>query len=172
MQAELTVEQLAVAIARTPRRVRQLTEAGVFTRVPSKHPKRAGDLVYAVPDCLQQWIRYQLEKLSPKASGGSEDRKAAADAEFAELRVRKLRAEVIDATGVRSEVRAAFGRVRTRLLATPGEFAPQMLDITHVGDATDRLRALVEVVLPELQAAGSVGALLDDSNDDDESAAA
>lgn len=81
----------------------------------------------------------------------AELRKAIADAEMAELKVRKFKAELVDASIVGTEVARAYARVAARLKSTPGEFAPQILHPLTMPEAVAVLRRLVTTALTALQ---------------------
>lgn len=98
----------------------------------------------------------------------AESRKAIADAELAELKVKKLRGEVVPVRVALQEIEKAYARVRGRFAAVPGEFASRMLHLESMPEATLKLRDLVATVLVELQQAGGAGD--DDDDADDEGA--
>lgn len=82
----------------------------------------------------------------------AELRKAIADAELSELKAAKLRGDVVAVQAAAKEIRDAFTRVRSRLLSTPGEYAPQILHLEELPKAVLMLRNLIDTVLAELQA--------------------
>jgi phage terminase Nu1 subunit (DNA packaging protein) len=94
----------------------------------------------------------------------AELRKAKADAELAEVRLARLRGELITVESAASEIERAFSRVRARFLSVPGEYGPQMLRLERLPDAIHKLRDLVGHVLSELQSG------LGEDDDDDEPA--
>jgi phage terminase Nu1 subunit (DNA packaging protein) len=88
---------------------------------------------------------------APKDLADAEKRRAIADAEFAELRVMKIRGETVAAGDAAKEVAKAFARVRARFVATPGEFGPRFVNVESLPLAIAQLRDLVSTVLTELQ---------------------
>lgn len=94
----------------------------------------------------------------PPPSGllDAEKRKAIADAEYAELRVQKIRREVVPVADQIREMERAYARVRGRLLAVPGEHASRFLNLDSVPKSVVQLREMVANVLSELQQAGQL----------------
>lgn len=88
---------------------------------------------------------------APKDLADAEKRRAIADAEFAEIRVQKLRAEVVLAEDAIREIQESYARVRARFVAVPGEYAPRFLNLTSIPQAVAQLRDLTSTVLSELQ---------------------
>jgi hypothetical protein len=79
-----------------------------------------------------------------------------------------MRGDVVAVQAAAKEIRDAFGRVRARLLSTPGEYASQFLYIEQLPKAVLKLRELVDTVLAELQAsAGGTDALDEDDDSPD-----
>jgi phage terminase Nu1 subunit (DNA packaging protein) len=128
---------------------------------------------FPVRKCLQ-WQRDRLvadaiADVAPPAPTDiveAERRKAVADAELAELKVARMRGDVVAVQAAAKVIRDAFGRVRARLLATPGEFAPQILYIEELPKAVLKLRDLVDTVMAELQSNAGESDVDDESADD------
>jgi phage terminase Nu1 subunit (DNA packaging protein) len=97
----------------------------------------------------------------------AELRKAVADAELAELRVQKLRGEVIPVEMARKELRLIFTRLRARLISAPGEYAPQILNLGTVADAVLKLREVCSNLIAEMQSAATPAE--DDDADEEDS---
>jgi phage terminase Nu1 subunit (DNA packaging protein) len=127
---------------------------------------------FPVKRCLQ-WQRDRLiadavadmAQPAPTNIIDAESRKAIADAELAELKLARLRGDVVAVQAAAKEVRDAFTRVRARLLSTPGEYGSQILHIDQMPRAVFVLRQLVDTVLAELQA--NAGRTSDDEASDD-----
>jgi phage terminase Nu1 subunit (DNA packaging protein) len=98
---------------------------------------------------------------APKDLADAEKRRAIADAEFAEMRVMKMRGETVLAGDQVKEVAKAFSRVRARFVAVPGEYGPRFLNLSTLPESVAQLRDLVSTVLAELQQLP-----LDDEDDD------
>lgn len=107
---------------------------------------------------LEQRARDSVERERPTADAETmaqaELRKAVADAGVAELKLQRLRGEMVPLEEYRKELRRVLGRVRGRIAAIPGEYAPRILEPLDMPRATVLLRGLVAAVLAELQHAG------------------
>jgi phage terminase Nu1 subunit (DNA packaging protein) len=88
---------------------------------------------------------------APKDLAGAETRRAIADAEFSEMRVQKLRRELVPVAEGAKEIAEAYARVRTRFVAVPGEYGPRFLNLSSLPQSVAQLRDLVSTVLSELQ---------------------
>jgi phage terminase Nu1 subunit (DNA packaging protein) len=122
------------------------------SRVDGKH--RKFPIARCVTWKIDRAVADAIASMAPKAPADladAEKRRAIADAEFAEIRVQKLRGEVVLVEDARKEVEAAFARVRARFVAIPGEYAPRFLNLTSVPQAVSNLRDLTSTVLSELQ---------------------
>ena len=111
----------------------------------------------------EAWDKSQ--KKEPENMADAELRKAIADAEIAELKVMRLRGDVVTLEHYRKELRRVLGRVRARFAAIPGEYAPRILEPMDMARASAVLKELVATVLAELQRIGA-------GDDEEEDAAA
>lgn len=119
---------------------------------------RGTSRTFPVQKC-RQWkedraVADALASFQPPAPDGlaeAERRRAIADAELAELKVAKFKSELVDAGVVGKEIARAFDRVAARLKATPGEFAPQIMQPLTMPEAVAVLRRLVTTSLAGLQ---------------------
>jgi phage terminase Nu1 subunit (DNA packaging protein) len=131
-------------------------------------------VTFPVKRCLQ-WQRDRIvadaiADVAPPVPSNivqAELRKTIADAELAELKVGRMRGDLLAVQVAAKEIRNAFGRVRARLLSTPGEYAPQMLHLEEMPQAVSKLRQLVDTVLAELQATAGGDAIDDDGGGPD-----
>lgn len=113
---------------------------------------------FPVRRCLQ-WnqdriVAEMVASLGPAKPDDEEEaarRRAIAEAELAEIKVAKARAEVVNVQLALREIHDTFARVRSTALAKPGEYAPQILHLEDLGDATRVLRRLIDDLLSELQ---------------------
>jgi phage terminase Nu1 subunit (DNA packaging protein) len=145
-------------------------------RYGDEFPSRVNgrDRTFPVRRCLQwkqdRLVADAIADVAPPAPSNIVDaelRKAVADAELAELKVARMRGDLVAVQVAAKEIRDAFSRVRARLLSTPGEYAPQMLYIEALPKAVVTLRAMVDTVLAELQThAGGDGYDVDDESDE------
>lgn len=101
----------------------------------------------------EAWDKSQ--KNEPESMADAELRKAIADAEIAELKVMRLRGDVVTLETYRKELRRVLTRVRSRFTAIPGEYAPRILEPMDMARASAVLKDLVATVLMELQRAGA-----------------
>lgn len=95
------------------------------------------------------------DKDTPANMLEAELRKAVADAELAELKLARLRGEVVPIEEYGKELRRVLGRVRGRIAAVPGEYAPRILEPLDMPRAVALLRELTTSLLQELQRAGA-----------------
>lgn len=116
---------------------------------------------------LDRMVADAISNFAPPAPStliDAEKRKAIADAELAELKVQKLRGEVVPIAESIKLVERAFTAIRSRLMSVPGEYAPQFLNLDSMPAAVIKLRELSATVIAELPAAV---ALLDDELDEE-----
>lgn len=153
-------------------------EPRTITNYVKRHPdfpSRVSGKTRSFP--VQRCLTWQRDRLAADAAAEAaepppsdlaqaEQRKAMADAELAELKLAKLRGDVVAVQAAAKEIRDAFTRVRARLLSTPGEYASQILHLEELPKAVLVLRALVDTVLAELQA-NAGGPAIDDEDDED-----
>jgi phage terminase Nu1 subunit (DNA packaging protein) len=154
-----------------------------ITNWVKKHPDfaeltrvKGHDRTFPVLKCLQ-WQRDRLvadalADLGPPAPHDMEEaelRKMIADAELAELKVAKFKADLVEASVVGMEVSRAFERVAAQLKSKPGEFAPQILQPLTMPEAVAILRRLVGSALGALQTDFGRDALGDRDDDVSES---
>ena len=152
-------------------------EPRTVTNYVKSHPDfpsrvKGSNRTFPVQRCLA-WQRDRavadaITSVAPPPPDGAHEagvRKAIADAELAEIRLAKLRGELIPVDVASQEVDRAFGRVRARFVAVPGEYGPQLLNLTDLPRAVAVLRALVAQVLTELQVGLGDGDADDDEGD-------
>jgi hypothetical protein len=103
---------------------------------------------------LQRMIADAIASMAPPASlnaAEADSRKAIAEAELAEIKVAKARAEVVLVAKAVKDRRDDYGRIRAALLAKPGEYADQVLRLETVAQAMPVLRGMMDNVIAELQ---------------------
>lgn len=124
--------------------------------------------------CFEWYVRYKQEEALQRAAAkpeitGRADadlRKAIADAEIAELRVQKLRGDVVPTEAYRKELRRVLDRVRGRFVSIPGEYGPRCLNLSEVAASVAVLRDLVASVLAELQSVANAPDLDEDATEE------
>ncbi len=82
-------------------------------------------------------------------------RKLEADTARAELDLRKARGELVQVSTHRSRLQAIVERLRARLTAAPGAWAPQLVGLKTVPEALQRGRQLVNELLDSLSASAA-----------------
>lgn len=161
--AEVTQAELARLIGRTTRQVHNLTERGIFVRVPSAENARR--LVYPMPASLEAWVVYRLKQEAERAGPAdgaqaqaelkdAERRKVLADAALREHRLTRLRGEVVPREDYRLELARVLRNVRGALDAAPARHASRIPGEQPLADKVALLRAIVRDVLEELRGAG------------------
>ena len=91
-------------------------------------------------------------------------RKLEVDTQHAELDLRKARGELVQVSTHRSRLQTIVERLRSRLVAAPGAWAPQLVGLKTVPEALQRGRALVNELLDSL--AASAAELIPDDEED------
>jgi hypothetical protein len=128
---------------------------------------------YQQPDCavaLRQRERKDAEaKARPSNLAESEQRKAAADAEMAEVRLAKLRGELAPRAEFAAAFERLFGAVRQELQALPTRHGPRVVGLTQPAEAVAALREMVADVLAGLSSA--VDAVEEPADEPEEEAA-
>lgn len=158
--AEITQKELARLIGRTTRQVHNLTEQGVFVRVPSA--AKADRLVYPMPASMEAWVAYRLKQEAERGAAAvtdddrrdAERRKAIADAALRELRLARLRGELVPREEYRLELARVLHNVRAVIDAFPARYASRLPGDGPLADRVALLRAIAREVLAELRGAG------------------
>ena len=170
--------ELAERLNLSERQITTLVKSGRLadgTEFPSRVEGR--ERSFPTDRCFEWYLRYKQEEALQRAAGRQEPanmaeaelRKAIADAEIAELKLQRLRGEVVPADAYRRELRRVLTRVRARFTSIPGEYASRILEPLDMARATAVLRDLVATVLAELQSAPSEP--VDDASEAEEGAA-
>jgi hypothetical protein len=148
-----------------------------ITRLVRDHdfPRRVDGRRVTFPSdrCFDWYIQFKQREAIDRAQPAkdstleeAEKRKAIADASIAEIKLATLRRELVSIEDYRRELREVLGRVRARVLAIPGEYAPQLLTVEGMPQAVATLRTIAAAVLTELEAA----AVADDELEEAEAA--
>jgi hypothetical protein len=109
-----------------------------------------------------------LAQPSPKGISDAEERKAIAEAELAEGKVKKMRVETIDVVSALKEIQRNNERIAAAVLSVAGEFTPKILHLETMPAASRVIRELTTTILSELQ---QTGGLVDDEDLASEAAA-
>jgi len=144
----LTQKELAELLGLTSRQIRNLTEEGIL----KTEPLGAREF-YPWPASNHRYIAYKVERSRPAASSKEEHlraRKLAAETEIAELKAAEARRELIPFDLHVARVAQLLDRLRGRLLAVPGYWAPEVVGLKDVKQAVGRLRPLMAELLDSL----------------------
>ena len=103
---------------------------------------------------LRAYEREQAEARAKKPSGlvESEERKAAADAQLAELKLAREQGQVVEIEETRRTVAAMLTQLRAQLLSLPARWAPKVVGIKTVAEASLTLEAAIHEALTALSA--------------------
>lgn len=93
---------------------------------------------------------------APTDEKNANKRRAIAEAELAEIEVKKARGEVIEVAVALKEIERNNTRVASRLLSVVGEYTPQLVNLPTMVAAASKLRELTSAILVELQQTGSL----------------
>lgn len=155
--------EIAARLGLSERQITNLVRTGKLADGSSFPSRVSGrDRTFPSDRCFDWYVRYKQEEALQRAAGKKEPanmaeaelRKAIADAEIAELKLQRLRGEIVPLDQYRRELRRVLSRVRARFQAIPGEYAPRILEPLDMARATMVLRDLVGSVLAELQSSG------------------
>lgn len=148
-------EDIAARLCLTLRQITRLVRDHDFPRrVQGKR------VTFPADRCFEWYIQFKqreaIERAQPAKDATLEEaekRKAIADASIAEIKLATLRRELVNVEDYRRELREVLGRVRARVLAIPGEYAPQLLNLDGMPQAVAMLRTVASSVLTELETA-------------------
>lgn len=152
--AEQTVSELELArlLGVTRPAVTQWRQAGCpFRRARGRYEYVVSEVV----DWRLARAREQQRDETAPVEALERARKLRAEADRAEFELAKVRGEHTPTALYTEELGDAFERVRTKLLAVPGEHAVRFPEL-GMREATRRLRAVVDQVLADLEAADDV----------------
>jgi phage terminase Nu1 subunit (DNA packaging protein) len=149
-------EVIAKALLLTPRRVRQLTAEGVFTR--ARDPE-TGEFLrgrYELFPTLHSYIRFlregRLEDPDESNYVRARTRRMITEARLAELRYQTAIGKLHRAEDVEFVFTQIFTGIRAKLLAIPSRTARLLIGKTDFGEIVSVLQAEVEFALTELVA--------------------
>lgn len=156
MADQLNQTELAEWLLLSTRQVRNLEAEGM----PVKSDD--GKKFYVWSDVFAWYLERKQQEAIERAGGkagsgmqGAELRKAVAEAELAELRLQKLRREVVPIAEYRGELGRILGAVRARIVGMPGEWAARCVALVDMATATRRLREISAAQLAALQQAAA-----------------
>lgn len=156
--------EIADRLSLTERSITGLVKKGKLadgTPFPSRVAGKAR--TFPVERCFEWYLRFKIEEAIARAGpqtpvdlADAEKRKAIADAELAEHKLAQLRREFVPIGDYRRELERVVGRLRGRLSAAPGEYAPRIMEPLDMPHAVAVLREMVADLLANLQGSGEV----------------
>ena len=132
-----TAGQLAKALGVSTRRVAEMYVEGM--------PR---DLAGA-----RRWHQGRKKKLQDDRTGPLQDarrRKTEADAQLAELALKTRLGELVTVQDAAAETERILDRLRARILAVPGKFAPRIMGKTTMAEAMLALEAVTADLMADL----------------------
>ena len=139
-------EQTGLAV-RTLQYIRTREPGVLVSRV------KGGKTEYKQPDCAINLRKRDIEKQAdaPTSETQERTRKLAAEASQEELKLAKLRSQLIEIEDYERELKRRLEPIRARLMALPGRLAPQLVDIPTPAIAQGVLDGAVREILREMQ---------------------
>lgn len=148
----ITLKELAESTRLQTRTLQYMVarEPGVLvTRIKGKVTQ------YDLGSCVANLLKREREKAAraaaPKNASDSRDRLLAAQAEQAELQVKKMRGELIPPAVAAAENQRWMDIVRARFTAIPGRLAPQMVELPTAPIAQAKLEDAINEALRATQ---------------------
>lgn len=144
---EVNQKTLASALGITARQVRNLRDEGMFSFIP-------GTKKYDLTKCVKEYIEFKVKAETGRgASIDIEKEKAQherAKKEITQLKLRKLRKEVHEASDVREMLTGMLVNFRSHLLSVPSRIAPLILNESDINVIIRRLEKEMLDTLDEL----------------------
>lgn len=132
---------------------------GQWVRKPEAPTEyRGGKLFLRWPDFPQWWVASRVagarRSITPSSLDDARTRREAAMAELAELDLAERRGELVTVADYQTELAAICTRIRSRLVALPGKWAPRLAAVSSTAEAQGQLEAGMYDVLTELRGLG------------------
>jgi phage terminase Nu1 subunit (DNA packaging protein) len=126
---------------------------GVWCGQGMPHRRASGMRKFEVAKCVQ-WRRSQdkrdtREGIAPD-EGKQRARKLAAEAELAELKIRERKGELVSMVDAERQIERVVATIRGRILAIRGRWAPRVMGLATMAEATATLDALATDVMSAL----------------------
>ena len=126
-------------------------------RLPGVPREKKGDAwVYLWPDFNDWWRETKVDQAAERAAPAdfeeAKARKMEADADLAELELRRQRGELVTVADYETALAGALDRVRARLLGLDSRLAPLVVGVDTVLKAKALIRPVVHEILAELSA--------------------
>lgn len=157
---ELTQKQLAEIIGITARQVRNLKEQGLFELAE-------GSKKYNAAKCVQEYLAFKIKAETGKGTTVVREKEQAEHEklkkEITKIKLRKLRAEVHEATDVERYWSDMLQHFRNYMLSIPSKIAPKILDESDINKI---IQEITEEILAALDTLSEYDP--DEINGDDE----
>lgn len=144
---EIIQKELARLLSISTRQVRNLKAQGLFEFIPNTKK-------YDDAKCILEYIDFKIKAEMGNGTTVIKEREQAEHErlkkEITQIKLRKLRKEVHEATDVEAFLNEMLLNFRARLLAIPGKIAPQIIGETDVNVIIKALTEEVEQTLNEL----------------------
>lgn len=171
MSEWLTQAELANRLGITSRQVHNLAK-GVPGQpaIPTRMRKNTRE--YRWPESNQWYIDYKLAVAKPKTEEDEREaaqiRKLLAEAALKELELAREEGSLLDADYVEQQLTGILERLRSRILAARGRFAPRFVGIRTVGEAQIMLEKMSDELLDALREIGDDPTLDPDGDGEEE----
>ena len=143
----VSLTEIADAFGVEMESIRLWRTKGMPHRMVSGRPR------FVIGECIR-WRREQDRRETRESTSPDEaaerTRKLAADADFAELRVKQKRGELVPAVDVERHVERLISTVRSRVLAVRSRWAPRVIGLPDMAAATVTLDELALDILSAL----------------------
>lgn len=144
----LTLAQVAKLLNVSHETIRTYRKRGMPTRTVSGRPAFVAAEV--LPWRIEDVRREERERSSPDEAQ-ERTRKLAAEASLAELRLARERGEVVPAAEVESEMERLCLNLRSRIVTMRGKWAPALLGLSTMAEATATLDRVADDLLRSLR---------------------
>ncbi len=136
-----------------------LTSRHVYNLVQDGLPREVeGNRVYIpVPAGPRWYVEWKANKLAPTVSDEKKSLtalKLEVEIRIAQLELAKAEGKAVDLDYLEQQIEAIAQRVRARLLAVPGKYAPAMVGLRNIAEAQARLEAIIAEIMAALSETG------------------
>lgn len=143
-ESRIPAAQVAALFARDERTVKRWVAAG------APHRKVNGRLMFLLSELIP-WRESQLRTDDKPDLAAEQARKMRADADLSELKVSQMRGDLVPAVDVEARMERLCAYVRARVLGVRGRWAPKVLGVGSMAEATAALDGLAGDILAALR---------------------
>ena len=144
---EVNQKTVASALGITARQVRNLRDEGMFSFI-------RGTKKYDLTECVKEYIEFKVKAETGRGASIDIEKERAqherAKKEITQLKLRKLRKEIHEASDVREMLTGMLVNFRSRLLSVPSRIAPLILNESDINVIIRRLEKEMLDTLDEL----------------------